>query len=72
MAARLREQRKPVPAYLGAAFWLARVSVLDNIRRMIGAKSSVTLSRQFCFVQTTQRTVQSTFTGTDANGHAIV
>jgi long-chain acyl-CoA synthetase len=35
--ARLREQRKPVPAYLGLAFWLARVSVLDNIRRMIGA-----------------------------------
>jgi long-chain acyl-CoA synthetase len=36
-AARLREQRKPVPAYLSLAFWLARVSVLDNIRRMIGA-----------------------------------
>jgi long-chain acyl-CoA synthetase len=35
--ARLRERRKPVPAYLGLAFWLARVAVLDNIRRMIGA-----------------------------------
>jgi long-chain acyl-CoA synthetase len=35
--ARLREQQRPVPAYLSVAFWVARVSVLDNIRRMIGA-----------------------------------
>ena len=34
--ARLREERKPVPAALAAAFWLARVLVLNNIRRMIG------------------------------------
>jgi long-chain acyl-CoA synthetase len=35
--AALREAGKPVPAYLGAAFWLARVLVLDNIRRIMGA-----------------------------------
>jgi long-chain acyl-CoA synthetase len=35
--AHLREQRKPVPAYLSLVFWLMRVSILDNIRRMIGA-----------------------------------
>ncbi len=34
--ARLREERKPVPAALSVAFWLARVLVLNNIRRMIG------------------------------------
>jgi long-chain acyl-CoA synthetase len=34
--ARLREQRKPVPAGLAAVFWLARVLVLNNVRRAIG------------------------------------
>ncbi|MBM3368309.1 MAG: long-chain fatty acid--CoA ligase [Betaproteobacteria bacterium] len=34
--ARLREERKPVPAGLALAFWLARVLVLDNVRRAIG------------------------------------
>jgi long-chain acyl-CoA synthetase len=33
----LREEGRPVPAHLAAAFWLARVLVLDNIRRAIGA-----------------------------------
>ena len=33
----LREEGKPVPAYLSAAFWLARVLVLDNIRKAMGA-----------------------------------
>ena len=32
----LREEGKPVPAHLAAAFWLARVLVLDNIRKAIG------------------------------------
>jgi long-chain acyl-CoA synthetase len=31
-----REQQKPVPRHLAAAFWLARVLVLDNIRKAIG------------------------------------
>ncbi|MEA2875623.1 MAG: long-chain acyl-CoA synthetase [Hyphomicrobiales bacterium] len=31
-----REEQKPVPAHLGLAFWLARVLVLDNIRKAIG------------------------------------
>ena len=35
-AARLREERKPVPALLAARFWLARVFVLNNIRKVIG------------------------------------
>jgi long-chain acyl-CoA synthetase len=34
--AALREAGKPVPAHLAAAFWLARVLVLDNIRKAIG------------------------------------
>jgi long-chain acyl-CoA synthetase len=34
--ATLREEGKPVPAYLAAAFWLARVLVLNNIRKAIG------------------------------------
>jgi len=33
----LREEGRPVPAHLSAAFWLARVLVLDNIRKAIGA-----------------------------------
>jgi long-chain acyl-CoA synthetase len=36
MVAALREEQKPVPWYLAAAFFLARVLVLDNIRRAIG------------------------------------
>ena len=36
-AAGLREEGKPVPAYLSAAFWLARVLVLNNIRKVMGA-----------------------------------
>ena len=32
----LREEGKPVPAYLAAALWLARVLVLNNIRKAIG------------------------------------
>jgi long-chain acyl-CoA synthetase len=31
-----RERQEPVPLYLRGAFWLARVLVLDNIRRAIG------------------------------------
>jgi long-chain acyl-CoA synthetase len=34
--ARLREEGKPVPAWLAAAFWLARVLVLNNVRKLIG------------------------------------
>ena len=34
--AALREEGKPVPPHLAAAFWLARVLVLDNIRKAIG------------------------------------
>jgi len=34
--AKLREERKPVPAGLAFAFWLARVLVLNNVRRAIG------------------------------------
>ena len=34
--ARLREERKPVPAWLRAAFRLARLLVLDNVRKVIG------------------------------------
>ena len=34
--ATLREQGKPVPAHLSVAFWLARVLVLNNIRKAIG------------------------------------
>ncbi len=35
-AAAYREEQKAVPAHLAAAFWLARVLVLDNIRKAIG------------------------------------
>ena len=34
--AQLREARKYVPAGLALAFWLARVLVLDNVRKVIG------------------------------------
>jgi long-chain acyl-CoA synthetase len=34
--AKLREERKPVPAGLACAFWLARVLVLNNVRKAIG------------------------------------
>ena len=34
--ATLREERKPVPALLAARFWLARLLVLNNIRKVIG------------------------------------
>jgi len=34
--AALREARKPVPAALGVAFWLARLLVLNNVRKAIG------------------------------------
>jgi long-chain acyl-CoA synthetase len=41
----LREAGKPVPAWLEAAFWLARMLVLDNVRKLIGvhrAKALIT------------------------------
>jgi long-chain acyl-CoA synthetase len=38
--AALREEGKPIPAHLGLAFWLARVLVLDNIRKAIGVHRS--------------------------------
>src|SRR3954451_2984113 len=38
--AALREEGKPVPAHLAAAFWLARALVLDNIRKAIGVHRS--------------------------------
>ena len=34
--AKLREERQPVPAGLSFAFWLARLLVLNNVRRVIG------------------------------------
>jgi len=34
--AALREEGKPIPPHLAAAYWLARKLVLDNIRRAIG------------------------------------
>ena len=34
--AALKEARKPVPAGLRLAFWLARLLVLDNVRKVIG------------------------------------
>jgi long-chain acyl-CoA synthetase len=34
--AKLREERKPVPASLSALFWLARLLVLNNVRKVIG------------------------------------
>ena len=34
--AKLREERKPVPLGLAFAFWLARVLVLNNVRKLIG------------------------------------
>jgi long-chain acyl-CoA synthetase len=41
--AKLREERKPVPAGLAFAFWLARLLVLDNVRRVIGVHRSKVL-----------------------------
>src|SRR5436305_5664034 len=38
--AALREEGRPVPVHLAAAFWLARVLVLNNIRKAIGAHRS--------------------------------
>src|SRR6185295_9748363 len=38
--AKMREERKPVPAGLAFAFWLARLLVLNNVRRMIGVHRS--------------------------------
>ena len=35
--AKLREQGKPTPVALAVAFWLARVFVLNNVRKVIGA-----------------------------------
>jgi len=34
--AKLREERKPVPAGLRLAFWFARLLVLNNVRKVIG------------------------------------
>ena len=34
--ARLREERKPIPAGLRLAFWIARALVLNNVRKVIG------------------------------------
>jgi long-chain acyl-CoA synthetase len=34
--AKLLEEQQPVPASLAVAFWLARVLVLNNVRRLIG------------------------------------
>jgi long-chain acyl-CoA synthetase len=34
--AKLREERKPIPAGLGFAFWFARMLVLNNVRKLIG------------------------------------
>ena len=34
--AKLREERRPVPAGLAFAFWIARLLVLNNVRRAIG------------------------------------
>jgi hypothetical protein len=47
----------------------AQPAVSGNIS--IGARGAFTLNRRFCFLQPTQHTVQSTFSGTDANGHAV-
>ena len=41
--ARLREARKPVPGGLKLAFWLARVLVLNNVRKVIGVHRSKVL-----------------------------
>jgi long-chain acyl-CoA synthetase len=38
--AKLREERKPVPAGLAFAFWLARLLVLNNVRKLIGVHRS--------------------------------
>ncbi len=34
--AKLREKQQPIPAGLACAFWLARVLVLNNVRKLIG------------------------------------
>jgi long-chain acyl-CoA synthetase len=36
-AAGLREKGKPIPFGLAASFWLARLFVLNNVRKLIGA-----------------------------------
>ena len=41
--AKLREERKPVPMGLAFAFWLARVLVLNNVRKVIGVHRSKVL-----------------------------
>lgn len=41
--AKCREARQPVPAGLVAAFWLARVLVLNNVRKVIGVHRARTL-----------------------------
>jgi long-chain acyl-CoA synthetase len=41
--ARLREERKAVPAGLAFAFWLARLLVLNNVRKVIGVHRSKVL-----------------------------
>ena len=38
--AKLREERKPVPMDLAFAFWLARVLVLNNVRKVIGVHNA--------------------------------
>ena len=38
--AKLREERRPVPAGLRFAFWLARLLVLNNVRKVIGVHRS--------------------------------
>jgi len=43
--AKRREEGRPVPAWLAAAFWLARLLVLNNVRKLIGvhrAKALIT------------------------------
>ena len=46
-----------------------RPAVISNI--LVSARGTTTLNRAFCFVGANQHTVQSTFTGNDANGHSI-
>ena len=56
----------------------SQVNVLDGAERpavissiLVSARGTTTLNRQFCFAGANQHTVQSTFTGNDANGHSI-
>jgi hypothetical protein len=46
-----------------------RPAVVSNI--VINARGTATLNCGFCFVGPNQHTVQSTFTGIDANGYAL-